>query len=143
MTRKRKNSMMKKTDSYEKWPSDKTPDQWGEILDGFFEDNEVGMDGVIHWKDATVEEINPYNLMIWYDMDSFRPGIWRTAKRTGMLETYGYGKVVSFQYMVRSAYQGRGSFRYEEPGEDLFSDTEMNLVFRSLSNLGITGSLKF
>ncbi len=143
MTRKRKNPVTKKIDGYEKWTFDQTQDHWGEKLERFFEDNEVGMDGVIHWRDVVVGEINPYNLIGWFEMDSLRLGIWRTAEEANTQETFSYGEVVSFQHLLRSVYQGRGSFRYEEPGEDLFGDTEMNLVFSSLSNLGVAGRLQF
>jgi len=143
MTRKRKNPVTKKIDGYDKWAFDQTQNQWGEKLERFFEENEVGMDGVTHWKDAAVEEINPYNLMVWFDIDSFRLGIWSTAEEAGTLETFSYGKAVPFQYPLRSVYQGRGTFRYEEPGEELFSDTEMKLVFSNLTNLGVAGRLQF
>ena len=143
MKRKRKNPAAKKIDGTDNRAFDKTPDQWGENLERFFEENEVGMDGVIHWKDAAVEEINPYNLMVWFDIDSFRLGVWSTAEEAATLETFSYGKAVPFQYLLRSVYQGRGTFRYEEPGEELFSDTEMKLVFSNLTNLGVAGRLQF
>jgi hypothetical protein len=143
MEKKRNTRVTRRGDGYDKWAFDQTPDQWGEKLERFFEENEVGMDGVIHWKDAAVEEINPYNLMVWFDIDSVRLGIWSTAEESSTLDTFSYGKTVPFQYLLRSVYQGRGTFRYEEPGEELFSDTEMKLVFSNLTNLGVAGRLQF
>jgi hypothetical protein len=143
MKRKRKNSAAGKINGHDKWPFEKTPDQWAEKLERFFEDNEVGMDSVIHWKDAAVEEINPYNLMGWFEMESFRLGIWRTVEESNKFEPFSYGNVDTFQYTLKSMYQGRGTFRYEEPEEDLFTDAEMKLVFSNLTNLGVSGRPQF
>jgi hypothetical protein len=143
MTRKKKNLTAKQADRHDKWAFDNIPDQWGEKLERFFEENDVGMDGVIHWKDAAAGEIVLYNLRGWFDMDSFRPGACSTAKVTEGIETSPCKKPVSFQYFPNAIYQGRGTFRYEDPVEDMPADTEMKFVFNRLTNLGVGGRLHY
>lgn len=137
MTRKKKTPAARRVDGHEKWTFDQPPDQWGGKLERFFEENDVGMDGVIHWKDGAAEETDLYNLMGWFDMDSFRPGTWSTNEVSERIEAFSYAKFDPFQYLLKSVYQGRGTFRYEEPGENSPVDTEMKFIFNNLTNLGV------
>ena len=143
MTKKKKAPAARKIDREDKWIFDQHQDQWGETLERFFEENEVGMDKVIHWNDAAVDEIILYNLMGWFDMDSLYPGTWRTMEEPKGVEALSYSKLVPSQYLSRSVYQSRGSFRYEEPGETGSAETEMSFFFNNLTNLGVRGIIKF
>jgi hypothetical protein len=137
MTRKKMTSVARRVDGHDKWAFDQSPDQWGEKLERFFEDNDVGMDGVIHWRDVGAEDIDLYNLTGWFDMDSFRLSIWSTFEESKRIETFSYGRFDPLQYFLNPVYQGRGTFRYEEPGENSPVDTEMKFIFNNLTNLGV------
>jgi hypothetical protein len=144
MRKRKKTALANKLDGRDKWPSDQVPNQWGEKLEGFFEEHEVGMDAVAHWKDVpSVEEIDLFNLDECFDMDNFRLGVWKMIETPGRTKTFWYGECDPFQYTGASVYRGRGTYRYDEPGESVPVDTEMKFVFSDLMNLGVKGRVQF
>ena len=143
MTTKEKTPDTRRVDGLDNGSFDQTQAPWGENLERFFEENDVGMDAVIHWKDSVAEEIYQYDLMGWFDMDGFRPRMRHATATFNTIETRSYGKYDPFQSPSRSMYQGRGTFRYEEPGQDLPVDSDVKFTFTTLANLGVRGRLHF
>jgi hypothetical protein len=143
MTTKKKTPDTRRVDGHDNGSFDQTQVPWGENLERFFEENDVGMDAVIHWKDGVAEEIYQYDLMGWFDMDGFRPRMRHTTAAFNTIETRSYGKYDPFPSLSRSMYQGRGTFRYEEPGQDLSIESDVKFTFTTLANLGVRGRLQF
>ena len=147
MTRRKKAPAISKVHGYDVASTAQIPDQSGVRLEQLCEEREVGMDGVIHWKDATLEEADIYNLMGWFELDSFHLAKRSAISDLKIISMLSPVKTDSFQQLFKilkvdeghltlsNVYLGSGSFRYEQPGE-AHDVNELNFAFNDVTNIG-------
>jgi hypothetical protein len=105
------------------------PDQSGLMLEQLCEEREVGIDGFIHWKDATLEEADIYHLMGWFESDNFyldKHSAISDLKVISMLSPIksdpfpNLFKILNADeddFFPGNIYQSAGHFRYKELAE--------------------------
>jgi hypothetical protein len=149
MAKKRKTLIKSKVPGFEEIPTAQMPDQSGVRLEQLCEEREVGMDGVIHWKDAALEEADIYYPMGWFELDSYQIDKRSVMPDLKAISILSPGKSDPFQHLseivksdeghfsFNSIYQRMGTFRYEEPGQEAYDVNELNFVFNDIANIGI------
>lgn len=100
-------------------PVERVPDQWGEKLVTFFDEYEVGMDGIWYGKEMDPDDIDAYYFMSGYEMMNLFPGLTvagsaRPETSRGLEQIIRTGRnIASFAHL----YAASGSFRYALPHE--------------------------
>jgi hypothetical protein len=148
MAKRRKTLTKSKVPGFEEISTAQMPDQSGVKLEQLCEEREVGMDGVIHWKDATLEEADIYNPMGWFELDSPYPDKRSPISDLKVISVLSPVKSDTFQDLFKilkaddnhlslsNIYLGTGRFRYEEPGEEMHDINELNFAFNDITNIG-------
>jgi hypothetical protein len=132
------------------------PDQSGLRLEQLCEEREVGMNGVINWNDATLEETDSYNLMGWFELDGLHLGKRFTIPGFKGVTILSPVQTDLFQHLFKNMkadqshlslsniYQNTGSFRYAEPEKLTHEANTLNLTFNDMTNIGFTAhSIQF
>jgi len=100
-------------------PAEQVPDQWGEKLVTFFDEFEVGMDGVWHGKEMDLDDIDSYYFMSGYEVLSLFPGL--SIAGPGRADTLkGLEQIIKTRRAIANfahLYAAQGSFRYALPHE--------------------------
>lgn len=100
-------------------PVEQVQDPWGEKLVTFFDEFEVGMDGVWHGKEMDFDDIDSYYFMSGYEILSLFPDI--PAMRPGRAETSrALEEIIKTRRSIANfahLYAASGSFRYALPHE--------------------------
>jgi hypothetical protein len=124
------------------------PTQAGLGLEQLCEEWEVGMDCLIHWNDATVEETDIYSFTGLLELDSFHLGKVYTVSGIHRIPVRSPVSIENFQYLFKimkadeshlsfsNGYPNTGSFRYAEPEESTREVYMLNLVFNDMTNIG-------
>lgn len=100
-------------------PVEQVPVQWGEKLVTFFDEFEVGMDGVWYGKEMDLDDVDSYYFMSGYEIISLFPelsvmGSGRTDMSRGLEQIIKTKRsIASFAHL----YAASGSFRYALPYE--------------------------
>ncbi len=148
MTRKKKPPARSKAHGYDAASTAQISDQSGLRLEQLCEEREVGIDGVIHWKDATLEEADIYHFTGWFELDSFYPAKRSAISDLRVISMLSPVKSDTFQQLFKilkadkghlslsNVYLGSGSFRYEQPGEGTHDVNELNYAFNDIRNIG-------
>jgi|GEM_PF-2290689 len=101
-------------------PVEQIPDQLGEKLITFFDEYEVGMDGVWYGKEADPDDIDAYYFMSGYEMMSLFPGLSVAGSAWTEKTSKGLEEIVKTRRSIASfahLYAASGSFRYALPHE--------------------------
>ena len=148
MTKRRKAPARSKVHRYDEPVTVQMPDQAGLRLEQLCEEREVGMDCLIHWNDATLEEMNIYNLMEWIELDDFHLGKGYTVSGFHGVTMRSPVTIDHFQHLfnimksdeghlsLSNIYQNTGSFRYAEPEELTREANKFNFAFNDITNIG-------
>jgi hypothetical protein len=100
-------------------PVEQAPDLWGEKLVTFFDEFEVGMDGVWYGKEMDLDDIDSYYFMSGYEMLSLFPGL--SVAGSGRADTSrGLEQIIKTRRTIANfahLYAAHGSFRYAMPQE--------------------------
>jgi hypothetical protein len=100
-------------------PVEQVPDQWGEKLVTFFDEFEVGMDGVWYGKEIDLDDVDSYYFMSGYEILSLFPelsvmGSSKTETLRGLEQLIKTRRnIASFAHL----HAASGSFRYALPYE--------------------------
>ncbi len=155
MARKKKTAIKSKVHGFEETSTAQFPDQYGLRLEQLCEEREVGMDGVFHWKDASFDDADIYNLMGWFELDGFHLDKGSPLPDFKVVRMLLPGGLDTFQYLSKimkpdenhlspgNIYHIMGTFRYEEPGE-AHGFSGFNFVFNDITNIGFSArSIRF
>jgi hypothetical protein len=100
-------------------PVEQVPDQWGEKLVTFFDEFEVGMDGVWYGKEIDLDDFDSYYFMSGYEIFSLFPEL--SIMGSGKTETLrGLEQLIRTRRNIASfahLHAASGSFRYALPAE--------------------------
>lgn len=122
--------------------------QSGLGLEQLCEEWEVGIDCLIHWNDATVEETDIYSLTGLFDLDAFHLGKRYTVSGLHRVPVLSPVAIENFQSLFKimkadvsilslsNVYSNTGSFRYAEPEELTREVGMLNLVFNDMTSIG-------
>jgi hypothetical protein len=150
MTKRGKSLVKGRVHGYDDSVTAHIPDQSGLRLEQLCEEREVGMNGVIHWNDATLEETDSYNLMGWFELDGFHLGKRFTIPGFKGVNVLSPVQTDIFQHLFKnmkadeghlslsSIYQNTGCFRYEEPEELTRETNKFNFTFNDITNIGFS-----
>ena len=154
---KRKKALVKNKvkGHYETLTTQKT-DSSGVRLEQLCEEREVGMDGIIHWKDAALEEADIYNFMGWFELEGYPLDKWFSLPDLKGVNLILPGQFDPFQNLFKimkvdeshlspgNIYQNTGYFKYEDSGDEAQIVNELNLTFNDIANIGFAArSIQF
>lgn len=124
-------------------------------LEQLCDEREVGMDGVSHWKDASFEEADIYNLMGWFEFDGSHLDLSSIMPDIKVIKVLPRGRVEPLQHLFTTIkvedvylapgniYHSTGAFRYEVPG-DVRGVSDLNLTFDDIADIGFSArSMRF
>jgi hypothetical protein len=154
---KRKNALAKsKIRRYDETPTTQKTDPPGVRLEQLCNERDVGMDGIIHWNDAILEEGDIYNFMGWFELEGYPLDKWFSLPDRKGVNLILPGQFDPFQILFKimkvdesclspgNIYQSTVSFRYEDSGEEAQSVNELNLTFNDIENIGFAArSIQF
>jgi hypothetical protein len=126
--------------------------QAGLGLEQLCEEREVGMDCLIHWNDASLEETDIYSFAGLFELDAFRLGKVYTVPGIHGAPVRSSVAIENFQYLFKimkadennlslsNVYPNTGSFRYAEPEELTREAGVLNFAFNDITNIGFAAS---
>ncbi|MEN6321485.1 MAG: hypothetical protein ABFD82_22400 [Syntrophaceae bacterium] len=148
MAKRRKTPEKSKVRRYDESVPVQMPAQAGLRLEQWCEEWEVGIDYLIHWNDATLEETDIYSLTGLGELDVFHLGQGYTVSGFHRVPVLSPVAIKNFQYLFKimkvdeshlslsNVYPNTGSFRYAEPEESTREVGMLNLVFNDMTNIG-------
>jgi hypothetical protein len=156
MTRRKKVPAKSKVPAYDEASAAQMLDRSGLRLEQLCNEREVGMDGIIHWKDAILEEADIYTFMGWIELEGYPLDKWFSLPDLKGVNLILPGQFDPFQNLFKimkvdesrlspgNIYQSTGNFRYEDSGEEAHGINELKLTFNDIANIGFAArSIQF